>query len=198
MRLTVNGNPVDFSYQVLDGDQVEVFSFLTPEKRSLHAGALCELSHPRFILDNHLGKLASYLRMLGFDCLYRNDYQDAELAQLSQAQNRILLTRDHRLLMRKEISQGYWLRSQDPTQQLQEVVRRFALAPLVKPFQRCMVCNALLEPVSKEAVLHRLQPLTIKYFDVFRLCPSCDQVYWPGSHYTKMLAFIENTISHTP
>jgi hypothetical protein len=61
-----------------------------------------------------------------------------------------------------------------------------------------MVCNALLEPVSKEAVLHRLQPLTIKYFDEFRLCPSCDQVYWPGSHYTKMLAFIENTISHAP
>lgn len=189
-----NGAPVDFDYQVKDGDLVEVFSF---SDRSLRASDFCERSNlnpdePRFILDNHLGKLASLLRMLGFDCLYQNDFQDDQLAQLAQQTGRILLTRDHRLLMRKSIEQGYWLRSQHPPQQLQEVVIRYSMVDKIKPFQRCMQCNQLLQPVSKETILDRLQPLTKKYFEEFRICPACGQIYWQGSHYTKMLAFIEN------
>jgi uncharacterized protein with PIN domain len=207
--------------QVQEGDQVEVFSFLAdhkdmslrasefngrnnssqlPDDLSLRASTLTKRSNLQlvnelhFILDNHLGKLASYLRMLGFDSLYRNSFQDDELAFLSQAESRILLTRDHRLLMRKAVTQGYWLRSQDPDQQLKEVVKRYALSCMVKPFQRCMRCNELLEPVSKETILHRIKPLTIQYFDDFRLCPACGQIYWQGSHYTKMLAFIETTL----
>lgn len=194
-RIQVNGAPAGFDIQVQDGDQVEVFSFLALDNLPLQASDFSERSNPCFILDNHLGKLTSYLRMLGFDCLYRNDFQDAELAQRSQEQNRILLTRDHRLLMRKAVTQGYWLRSQDPDQQLKEVLTRYSLASLVKPFQRCMRCNALLEPVSKETILHRLQPLTVQYFNEFRLCPACGQVYWQGSHYTKMLSFIESTLN---
>jgi uncharacterized protein len=97
-------------------------------------------------------------------------------------------------LMRKAVLQGYWLRSQDPDRQLKEVLTRYALEGQVKPFQRCMRCNESLAPVSKEAILHRLQPLTIQYFDEFRLCPACGQIYWQGSHYTKMLAFIETTL----
>jgi len=195
-RVKVNGPPAGFETQVQNGDRVEVFSFLTgQENPSGRENGFDERSHPRFILDNHLGKLASYLRMLGFDCLYRNDFHDAELAQLTLEQSRILLTRDHRLLMRKAVLQGYWLRSQDPDRQLKEVLTRYALGSLVKPFQRCMRCNALLEPASKETILHRLQPLTIQYFDEFRLCPACGQIYWQGSHYTKMLAFIETTLA---
>ena len=107
-QIQVNLSPAGFETQVQDGDQVEVFSFLTSlDNPSLRGYGLDERSHPCFILDNHLGKLASYLRMLGFDCLYRNSFQDAELAQLSQEHNRILLTRDHRLLMRKTVTQGY-------------------------------------------------------------------------------------------
>jgi uncharacterized protein len=218
-QIWVNGAPASFATQVQDGDQVEVFSFLTNlDNLSLRASGIRERSNPAwqtddfslgtsdsgersnplFILDNHLGKLASYLRMLGFDCLYRNTFQDDELAQLSQEQNRILLTRDHRLLMRKTITQGYWLRSQDPNQQINEVVNRYALAGLIRPFQRCMRCNGVLEPVSKETILHRLQPLTIKYFDEFRLCLACGQIYWQGSHYTKMLAFIQQITQDHP
>ncbi len=198
-QIRMNGEPAGFETQVQDGDQVEVFSFFTSlDDPSLREYGLGERSHPRFILDNHLGKLASYLRMLGFDCLYRNDFQDDELAQLSQEQSRILLTRDHRLLMRKTVTQGYWLRSQDPDQQLKEVLTRYVLSDLVKPFQRCMRCNALLEPVSKETILHCLQPLTIQYFDEFHFCPACSQVYWQGSHYTKMLAFIKQITPDHP
>ncbi|RCK74831.1 MAG: hypothetical protein ANABAC_1548 [Anaerolineae bacterium] len=140
----------------------------------------------RFVLDNHLGRLAAYLRLFGFDALYRNDIQDDELAQIAGAEERILLTRDHRLLMRTCIQYGYWLRSKNPRQQLVEVMRRWNLAGLVRPFRRCLRCNGLLQTVPKEQILSQLQPLTRLYYDDFRQCVECGQIYWKGSHYERM------------
>lgn len=147
---------------------------------------------PRFILDNHLGRLASNLRLLGFDCLYRNDYQDEELAEAVEGEERILLTRDRRLLMRKAVVYGYCLRSLEPIEQLSEVVMRFELAKRIAPFHRCPRCNHPLEPVDKEAVLDRLEPLTKLYFDEFQICPACRQIYWKGSHYDRLQTLIEH------
>jgi len=181
----VNGVPVELSYQVQDGDRVEVFP----------AGPIRLDGERRFILDNHLGRLAAYLRMLGFDCLYRNDYQDDELAAASSVQGRILLTRDKHLLMRTQGQFGYWVRSKVPRRQLEEVVRRFDLAPAVRPFQRCVRCNGLLQPVSKAEILHRLEPLTCQYYDEFRRCPDCGQIYWKGSHFARMQRLVEQVIA---
>ncbi len=128
--------------------------------------------------------------MLGFDCLYENDYDDAALAALSAYESRILLTRDRRLLMRKSVTHGYLLRSLDPHEQLLEVLNRYGLRPWIKPFQRCIRCNHRLEVVSKEAVLDRLEPLTRLYFNEFRICPACKQIYWKGSHYDRMQKLI--------
>ena len=182
--IQVNGSPVEFSYLVEDGDQVQVYP-ITSEKLA---------GEPRFILDNHLGRLAVYLRMLGFDCLYRNDFQDEELARVASEQNRILLTRDRRLLMRNQVTRGYWLRSKAPQVQLDEVVRRYDLTTRASPFRRCMRCNGLLQPVEKEVVLDRLQPLTRQYFDDFRMCTDCRQIYWKGSHYEHMQRLIEQVV----
>jgi len=146
---------------------------------------------PRFVLDNHLGRLTAYLRMLGFDCLYRNDYEDEELAETSQREERILLSRDRRLLMRKTVTYGYCLRSLDSLEQLTEVIRRFDLTSRIAPFHRCLRCNHLLEPVAKEAVIDRLEPLTKLYFNEFQICPACQQIYWTGSHYEKMQILVE-------
>ena len=165
-----------------DGDRVEV--------HPVPNGFAGEL---RFVLDNHLGRLAAYLRMLGFDCLYENDYDDEELAEIVQNEGRILLSRDRRLLMRKIVSHGYCLRSLDSVEQLREVVERFDLAKRISPFHRCLRCNHLLEPVSKEVVLDRLEPLTKFYFNEFKICPACKQVYWKGSHYEKMQKLIAET-----
>lgn len=184
----VNGAPADLSYQVQDGDLVGVFPGIP----------LVLSGERRFILDNHLGRLAAYLRMLGFDSLYRNDFDDDELAELSSAQERILLTRDKRLLMRNQVQHGYWVRSKEPRRQLVEVVRRFDLAPAVRPFQRCVRCNGLLQPVPKAEVLQRLEPLTRRYYDDFHHCEECGQVYWKGSHYARMLGFIEQIIAGQP
>ena len=174
-RVQVNGQEGTLNTITQDGDRVEIHPL--PDGYS---------GEPRFILDNHLGRLAAYLRMLGFDCLYQNDYQDEELAATAQQEDRILLSRDRRLLMRKGVRQGYCLRSLDSLEQLTEVVRRFELASRVAPFHRCLRCNHPLERVAKEEVLDRLEPLTKLYFDEFQICPACGQIYWKGSHYEKM------------
>ena len=185
-HLRANDLAVDFSYHIQEGDQISVFPVSMP------AGAQDILLQIKpepvssFVLDNHLGRLAAYLRMLGFDTLYSNDYQDEELALIASQENRTLLTRDRHLLMRNAILSGYWVRHQDPQGQLIEVVQRFAMRGRIQPFQRCLRCNHLLEPVSKEVVLARLEPLTRIYYDEFHICPACNQVYWKGSHYEHM------------
>jgi uncharacterized protein len=182
--MTVNKKPVDTSYQVQDGDWVEV------------QPARCESlkGEPKFILDNHLGKLAGYLRMLGFDTLYRNNYDDTELAEIAAREGRTLLTRDRRLLMRKQVQAGYCVRKHDPQEQLKDVLKRFALYERLHPFKRCMSCNTLLEEALKEQILDRLEPLTKQYFDTFSLCPGCRKVYWPGSHYDHMQDMIQKIL----
>lgn len=188
-RILVNEDPVDFSYIVQDADKVDVYPITPAEQIARLPG------ERRFILDNHLGRLAVYLRMLGFDSLYRNDYHDEELALVANQEERILLTRDVRLLMRNLVGNGYWVRSKIPREQLVEVVERFGLTPHVQPFRRCMRCNGILQAVSKERVLERLEPLTKMYYHEFRICPRCDRVYWKGSHYERMQKFLDQVIT---
>ena len=179
-EILADGVPVGAGYRPRDGARIEV----------LPPAPGCPVE-PRFLLDNHLGRLAAFLRLLGFDCLYNNDFEDSAMAALLADDPRILLSRDRRLLMRKVVRYGYCPRSLDPQEQLGEVVRRFELAGRIQPFHRCLRCNTPLVPVDKAQVLDRLEPLTRRYFDEFRLCPHCDQVYWKGSHYERMQGLIE-------
>lgn len=179
-RVQVNGRDEATGWITQDGDRVEV--------HPIENGCPIE---PRFLLDCHLGRLNAHLRMLGFDCSYQNDYDDAMMTGIAQREARILLTRDRRLLMRKVIQHGYCLRSLEPLEQLTEVVQRFDLTDKIQPFHRCLRCNHPLEPVDKEAVIDRLEPLTKLYFDEFHICPACRQIYWKGSHYERMLKLVE-------
>jgi uncharacterized protein len=172
---------VTLGYLVADGDSVHVFAC---------APATADPSEPRFVADGHLGRLVSHLRMLGVDCLYRNDYDDESLTNVSVAEGRILLTRDRRLLMRKMITLGCLIRSLDPREQLDQVVRRYGLRSWIRPFQRCIRCNHLLKEVNKADILDRLEVLTRLYFEEFHICPACRQIYWKGSHFDKMQKLI--------
>jgi uncharacterized protein len=190
--ILVNGESVDFAYRVREGDRVSVY----PVFESLDITPLLRvrprpLREPRFVLDTHLGRLAAYLRLLGFDTLYRNDARDDELAQISSGEGRILLTRDRGLLKRSQVTHGYCVRETGPRRQLAEVVRRFDLSRSIAPFQRCMRCNGMLQPVRKEEVMDRLPPRTREYYDEFYICPACDRGYWKGSHYRQMRQLIE-------
>lgn len=179
-EIRANGSLVGLGYLVHDGDRIEVRAVAAFEPDT----------EPRFVLDGHLGRLTSHLRMLGLDCLYRNDYDDKELASLAVHEERVLLSRDRRLLMHKSIQAGYLLRSLDPLEQLKEVVQRYSLRKWVKPFQRCLRCNHPLKEISKGEVMGRLEPLTKLYFEEFHICPACHQIYWKGSHYERMRKMI--------
>lgn len=194
--LIVNNQTTDFDYIVQPGDIIQVHPACPRVDRlsGLFRNGRMTIE-PRFILDNHLGKLAAYLRMFGFDAIYRNDYQDEELAYVTAELNRILLTRDRQLLMRKTIQFGYLIRSLDPENQVVEFFRRFNLTDQITPFHRCLRCNNPLKPIQKEAILDRLQPLTKKYFHEFHICPSCQQLYWKGSHYERMEYLIAKLVS---
>jgi uncharacterized protein with PIN domain len=183
----VNGRSVDFAELIADGDLVSVYPVfegfdITPVSRVRPK----PLRQTRFVLDAHLGRLASYLRMAGFDTLYRNDYDDRQLARISADEHRIMLTRDRGLLMRSAVTHGYYVRETAPRRQLEEVVRRLDLAASLKPFTRCMACNETLRAISKEAVADRMPPMSRAHYDDVRECPGCGRVFWKGSHYRRM------------
>ena len=190
--ILVNGESINFSRQIKDGDLISVYPVfeafdisqvlqVRPEPLRVH----------RFVLDTHLGKLASYLRMLGFDVLYVNNYTDEVLADISVSEQRIILTRDRGLLKRSKVTHGYLVRAENPREQLLEILRRFDLLNSVYPFQRCMRCNELLVQVSKELIKDRVPPGVLKQADQYRRCPGCGRIYWQGSHYDNMVAFID-------
>lgn len=190
--ILVNGNSVDFHYIVGDEDRISVY----PVFESLDISPLVRLRpkplrHPKFVVDTNLGRLARYLRLLGLDCLYRNNFQDDELARLSSEQNRVLLTRDRALLQRKIITHGYFVRETTPRLQVREVLLRFDLRRLLTPFTRCTRCNGTIETVEKQVIENRLEPKTRKYFDQFRMCRDCGQVYWKGSHHVRAQRLVE-------
>lgn len=193
--ILVNGESVDFSYLVQDGDRISVYPVfeaidITPLTRVRPR----PLREPRFVVDTHLGKLAVYLRMLGFDTAYRNDWNDTMLAHLSQSEQRILLTRDRGLLKRSMVTHGYHVRETQPEHQLAEVVRRFDLFQLLAPFRRCLRCNGVLAPVAKAAIIDRLPPKTRQYYHKFHICQGCHKVYWKGSHYQRMEQLIQRLL----
>jgi uncharacterized protein with PIN domain len=189
--IVVGGLSVPSSYVVRDGDRIAVYPVfeafdITPELR-IRREALRE---PKFVLDVHLGRLAAYLRMLGFDAVYSNSSGDAELSRISSVERRVLLTRDRGLLKRSAATHGYLVRQDGSRQLLAEIIERFDLARAVRPFTRCMKCNSPLADVPKEEVQALLPPRVACSCEEFRRCPHCQKVYWKGSHYRRMAEWV--------
>ena len=198
--ILVNGRSVDFNYIVQDGDRISVYPvFETLDISPINRLRPTPLRMTRFVLDTHLGRLAAYLRLFGFDTLYRNDYDDQTLADISSRQHRILLTRDIQLLMRKQITHGYFVRATQPRKQLEEVLARFDLYKTQRPFSRCLHCNGDIRPVTKEAIESHLLPDTSKRHQEFRQCAHCHKIYWKGSHYEHLRRLVNaiNEIAHS-
>jgi uncharacterized protein len=193
--IVANGVSADFDYLVQDGDRISVYPmFEALDVSSVSRVRPQPLRQPRFILDVHLGRLASYMRLFGFDTLYQNNTADKELADISSRQSRILLTRDRGLLKRSLVTHGYCVRSAQPRRQITEVCSRFDLWSLVAPFSRCLECNGLLANVSRESIQGRIPPKVHEQFTHFQCCPDCQRVYWEGSHYRKLQEFVEGTL----
>ncbi|MFB8791225.1 MAG: Mut7-C RNAse domain-containing protein [Potamolinea sp.] len=193
--ISVNKEWVDFSYIVGDKDIIDVYPVSVAKAFAQTVFVRPPiLSVPTFVLDVHLGKLAASLRMLGFDTLYRNDYDDQELAEISASQQRMLLTRDKGLLMRSLVTYGYYVRETNPERQVVEVLRRFDLSEKALPFGRCIKCNGLLESVDKESIFDQIPERTRTEIDEFHRCGECNQIYWQGSHAKRMQQFVEGVL----
>ena len=145
-----------------------------------------DVPEKRFILDVHLGRLAKYLRLCGFDSLFSAFFDDREIIEEAVRESRVILTRDRLLLKNATAATGYLVKSQYHEEQLREVFEALRLREHVRLFSRCITCNAVLEEVKKEEIADRLLADTKKYFSVFRRCPGCDRIYWEGSHYDNM------------
>lgn len=193
-----DGEPVDLGHQLRDGARIAVYPVF--ETFDIAGTTLVRpepLRDIRFVADVHLGTLARHLRLLGFDTLFDKDAGDEELAGISAAERRVLLTRDRGLLKRRIVTHGLFVRDDDPREQLVDVVRRLHLTRRMAPFTRCTVCNAPLEIVAKEDVADRLEPLTARYHHRFRRCTGCGRIYWPGSHHERLRALVDEVRSRT-
>ncbi|HEX8035701.1 MAG TPA: Mut7-C RNAse domain-containing protein [Ktedonobacterales bacterium] len=196
--ITANGVSVDFAYLVREADHIEVFPLFSATTTSPLIHLIPQPPQEmRFILDVHLGRLAAYLRMLGFDTAYENACDDPVLAQRSHDEGRILLTRDVGLLKRGVVTRGYFVRETQPDRQIEEVVRRYALMPKAAPFSRCLRCNAPTVVVLKADIKEQLISQVHERYDEFSRCPGCGQIYWKGSHYQHMELLVARLMSDT-
>lgn len=192
----VNGESVGFDRMLSDGDRVAVYPVfeafdVTPLLRVReHA-----LRETRFVADAHLGGLAHQLRLFGFDTLYDNHFEDAEIVRLAVEQGRIVLTRDRELLKRRDVTHGCYVRTLHRDQQLREVFDRLDLAGSARPFTRCLRCNAPLRAVDKAEVIERLPSGVQERFERFACCDGCGRVFWEGTHWQRMRTMVDTLLA---
>ncbi len=192
----VNGEPVGFGQRLQPADRVAVY----PPFRTVELDPVLLAGPPplppgeaTFVLDGHLGRLAAYLRLSGFDTVYRRDSADDELARIA-GNGRILLTRDLGLLKRSAVVRGAFVRSDRPSEQLIETFQRFDLAGAVRPFGRCLTCNRLLEPADRESARELVPPRVYREQAEFRRCPACGRLFWRGSHVARMARILQRAV----
>ncbi len=193
--LSINDRPADFTRIVSPGDVIVAEPHLPPvdpfQPSLLRPAALKDI---RFVVDVNVGKLAPMLRMLGFDTAYHWTWRDRAIAELADKEGRIVLSRDIGLLKRKRIVWARLIRGRRPEEQLPEVLDFFGLRGPFSLFSRCLRCNIPLEAVDKSEIIHRLEPKTKRFFHHFRICPSCQRLFWRGSHHEKMIKGIESIL----
>ncbi len=190
-EIQIRENLAEMGHIIEDGEVYHIF----PVRNAAHEDRT-ELPAiaPRFIIDTHLGKLATYLRLFGFDTLYDNQATDEDLARISRQDQRILLTRDRGLLKRKTIIAGFCLVQDDPEDQLRAVIERFGLSTQIHPFTRCLRCNGLFLPIEKKDVAGRVPEQSFKVYQEYWFCQNCNQVYWKGTHFEHMETFIRRVV----
>ncbi|MGZ8320464.1 MAG: Mut7-C RNAse domain-containing protein [Telluria sp.] len=185
--ILVNGESAGFDRLLEDGDRVAVY----PKFESLDVKQLLRVrGHPlrelRFVADAHLGGLARFLRMAGFDTLYDNNYADETIVEVAAEENRIVLTRDRDLLKRRDVTHGCYVHAIKTAGQFREIVQRLDLAGSIKPFTLCLTCNAPLRDIDKADVFDQLPPSVQLHRTEFSTCDVCKGVFWKGSHWQRM------------
>ncbi|MCK9421496.1 MAG: Mut7-C ubiquitin/RNAse domain-containing protein [Bacteroidales bacterium] len=181
--ILINGNAVSFKEKVNPDDQISVYPvFESFDISPINVIRLKPLRDPKFVLDVHLGKLARYLRMLGFDSVYDYRYNTDEILRISILEKRAILTRNRKLLMKKELEMGYWVRSEMSFNQVSEIIQRFDLKNQIRLFSICTICNGRLQPVEKETVMNQHPGFKFYPGTAFYQCNDCLHTFWYGTH----------------
>ena len=140
----------------------------------------------KFVVDVMLGKLAKWLRIMGFDAAYGNRAADHELLQTARRERRVLLTRDRRLFQSAKNVRGLLIESEDWRRQLAQVLDAFGLRDKARPMTRCLACNLRLKRLSRKNARNLVAPFVFERASAFSICPRCGRVYWPGTHFGDM------------
>ena len=149
----------------------------------------------RFVADRMLGKLAKWLRVLGYDVVYLRQAADEKIVERLR-EGRILLTRGRRAGSWQQLGKVFVVNANEPKKQIREVVRGLRLAMIdAEYFSRCLSCNCLLDTVNREEVRAEVPDYIYQTQSQFRRCCDCSKVYWPGSHSEKMRQQLEEILA---
>lgn len=189
--ILVDGISVPLDHLLEGGERVSVYPvFESFDIRAVKYPGTSPLRHLTFVADGHLGKLARYMRLLGFDTLFDQSLDTHGLIETAVKEGRVFLTRSRRLLTDGRLIRTILVPGEDLKTQLTSVIQRLDLYEDMQAFSRCMICNARVKRVSKESVAHRLPPKVRLKQKTYFLCPSCNRIYWKGTHFKRMLRFV--------
>lgn len=191
--ILASGISVRFDYLINNSDDISVYPvFEALDVSEVQHLRPKPLRNPKFVVDVHLGSLTKYLRMMGFDVYYRNDLNDEKIVEISLNERRAILTKDRGMLKRNEVTHAYWVRGTKVKEQTIEILKRFDLKNQIKEFSRCIECNQQLKQVSKEEIFEELPPRVVRSQNDFFKCSNCKKIFWKGTHYQRMLSFIQS------
>lgn len=152
-----------------------------------------------FIVDSNAGKLARWLRMMGYDALFFNDIEDGRLVDMAMKEGRVVVTRDTQIAKRRVAANGslrvILTRDDDPRTQLLQVMKELSLDCRLRQFTRCLECNRRLVPRSREEVKDLVPPYVFGTQAQYMQCPSCSRIYWQGTHWQRMKRALEEITS---
>ena len=148
----------------------------------------------KFIADAMLGRLARWLRILGYDVSYESSISDDDLIARAIREHRIILTMDRKLTERESARNSMLIKSPSYKEQLKQVITHYNIDYKTEIFTRCLVCNNLLETIEKEKIKDRIPSYVYSTQDEFDICRQCGRIYWSGTHRTKMLKMLDEIL----
>ncbi len=153
------------------------------------------ISNLKFIVDNNVGKLAKWLRIMGYDTLFFNGSDDSGLIATALAEDRVMLTRDTQIMKRRVVTSGQLkailIQSDEPERQMRQVIDSLNLDWQFKPFTICLECNQPLVERSKQQVSNLVPPYVFQTQSQYMECPACHRIYWKGTHWQAMTKKLE-------
>ena len=146
----------------------------------------------KFVVDCMLGKLAKWLKILGFDAVFFSKIEDDALLEIARKENRVLLTRDTGLIERTKKAKSLFIESENWRNQVEQVLDEYDLWKDVRPNSRCIECNVPIKDLPRAKAKNLVTPFVFENADTFALCPDCGRVFWRGTHLKDMETKIDD------